>query len=96
MKPLSFKKFIAIFLAVCMVMGQMSMSAFAATDGKTEKSVAEPYYSVISSKEYAISPGVVEKTIVLNDKTGENQNVGHAMEVDLSNPNVTFYPDIKI
>lgn len=95
MKPLSFKKFIAIFLAVCMVMGQMSMSAFAATDGKTEKSVAEPYYSVISSKEYAISPGVVEKTIVLNDKTGENQNVGHAMEVDLSNPNVTFLSGYK-
>lgn len=95
MKPLRFKKHIAIFLVVCMVMGQMTMSAFATKDGNSENTNEESYFSLISSKDYAISPGVTEKTVVFNDKTGENQNVGHVMEVDLSNPNVTFLSGYK-
>ena len=49
---------------------------------------SDDYNSVVLHKEYNVAPGVAEKTLILNDESGDNQNVCHIMEVDVSNPNV--------
>ena len=46
------------------------------------------YNSVVLRREYSVAPGVEEHTLYLNDATGNNQNVCHVMEIDLSNPDV--------
>ena len=48
----------------------------------------DAYNSVALRRDHAIAPGVEEQTLYLNDASGNNQNVCHVMEVDLSNPNV--------
>ena len=44
------------------------------------------YNIVVSKKDYAISPGVTESNIVLNDKTGKNQNKIYVFEVEPNAP----------
>ena len=46
----------------------------------------DSYNIVVSKKDYAISPGVTESNIVLNDKTGKNQNKIYAFEVEPNAP----------
>ena len=48
----------------------------------------DAYNSVVLRKEYNVASGVVESTLYLNDASGNNQNVCHVLEVDLSNSNV--------
>ena len=52
-------------------------------------------FTLISQTEFAISPGVTEKDILLNTTSGNNQNMGFIMEVDLSNPNVAIKAGYK-
>ena len=67
------------------------------TEGTTEAdgtssdywvSGGDGYNSVVLRREYSVAPGVEEHTLYLNDATGNNQNVCHVMEIDLSNPDV--------
>lgn len=46
----------------------------------------DSYNIVVSKKDYAISPGVTESNIVLNDKTGKNQNKIYVFEVEPNAP----------
>lgn len=55
----------------------------------------DDYNSVVSHKTHLIAPGITENTIILNDATGNNQNVGYTMEVDLNNPNVELLSGYK-
>ena len=40
----------------------------------------DDYNSVVSHKTHLIAPGITENTIILNDATGNNQNVGYTMK----------------
>ena len=92
------KKALALLLSLCMLLTALPVTAMAAgisfeTDNGS--SFNDGYNNVISQKNYAIAPGVTEQTIVLNNDTGENQNVGHIMQVDLNNSDVTLLSGYK-
>jgi len=70
-----------------------AVSAFAANPSIIIKD--NDYYKVITQKNYAIAPGISEARIVLNDETGNNQNMAYVMEVDLSNPYASVLPAYK-
>lgn len=72
-----------------------AMAAGISFETDNGSSFNDGYNNVISQKNYAIAPGVTEQTIVLNNDTGENQNVGHVMQVDLNNSDVTLLSGYK-
>lgn len=53
------------------------------------------YNIVVSKKDYAISPGVTESNIVLNDKTGKNQNKIYVFEVEPNAPLCSCYGKLQ-
>ena len=88
-------------LALCMLLslppelnddGGTSLVLLRSQKGRTQ---SDAYYSVISQKNYKVSPGITEKEIILNNSTGTDQNVCHVLEADLSNPYVTVMPSYK-
>ena len=92
---------LSIFLCICMLASFMP-AAFA--DEAAEPQTAEnaelqsedsAYYSVTSKKTYAISPGVTETRIVLNNSSGTDQNICHVLEADLKTPNLMAMPSYK-
>ncbi len=72
-----FSKVLSLIVCVSMLLGAMPLGILAAIDVS-----ADPYNHVISEKEYAISPGVTESAITLNDATGKNQNKIYVFNVD--------------
>lgn len=44
------------------------------------------YYSVVSEKNWDIAPGITETELVLNNDAGNQRQVLHIMEADMSNP----------
>lgn len=52
-------------------------------------------FNLISQTEYAVSPGVTEKDILLNSTNGNEQNKGFLMEIDPGNPNVSLKAGYK-
>jgi len=53
------------------------------------------YYKVITKKDYALAPGIVESEIVLNNAAGSHRQVAHVVEVDLDNPYTKVIPSYK-
>ncbi len=86
------KKLISMALVLFMLLSALPMSAFALDEPAQSSNATdtEKYFNVISRKDYTLAPGATESTIILNDATGANQNIGYAIEVDLSNPAVTL------
>ncbi|MCD8356299.1 MAG: leucine-rich repeat protein, partial [Clostridia bacterium] len=85
------KKILSALLAMCLVVAMLPMDALASVLSGTSFGNSK----VISSKEYAIAPGITESDIVLNDDSGTNQNKGFVMEIDVSNPDVTLKAGYK-
>ncbi|MBQ7792855.1 MAG: phosphodiester glycosidase family protein, partial [Clostridia bacterium] len=88
------KKIFSIALALALTLTLLPISALADVDynlGTTDCS----YYHLISQTDYNLAPGAVETEIVINDDTGNNRNVIHAIEVDLTNPNISVMPTNK-
>ena len=52
----------------------------------------DDYSQIVSQKIYSISPGVTEADVIVNDASGNNQNMCHIMEVDLSNEYAAVMP----
>ena len=46
----------------------------------------DTYYSVISEKNWDIAPGITETELVLNNAAGNQRQVLHIMEADMTNP----------
>lgn len=86
------KRFLAALLCLCLLAGLLPAAYAAEPDAADESSA---YYHVASQKVYAISPGVTEKRIVLNNASGTDQNICYVLEADLSNPNLTVMPSYK-
>ncbi len=82
------KKVISFALVLVMVFSMLPITAFA----EINKGDDLGYNNVISKKTYAISPGVTETNLTLNDDTASNQNLCYMMEVDLSNEHATVMP----
>ena len=82
------KRVLSLILTLAMILTLLPVTVFA------ELSVGSDmgYNKVVSAKEYAISPGVTEKTVIVNDDTMQNQSVCHILEVDLSNKNAAVMP----
>ncbi|MBQ7965947.1 MAG: phosphodiester glycosidase family protein [Ruminococcus sp.] len=83
------KKFLAITLAVLMLVSVLPMSAFAAS---FDTSVSNDYFSVISKKEYNLAPGATETELVLNSAAGDDRKVAHIFEVDTKNDQIQVLP----
>lgn len=87
------KKVFRNALALALVLCMLPLSAFAVDYnlGTTDCN----YYKLISKTDYNLAPGAVESEIIINDETGNNRNVIHAIEVDLTNPNISVMPTSK-
>ncbi|MGM9616329.1 phosphodiester glycosidase family protein, partial [Butyricicoccus sp.] len=85
------KKFFSVVLMLCMVVTMLPANALAVIAAGTEFGKNR----VISSRDYAISPGVTETDVVLNNANGTAQNKGFILDVDLSNPNVSIKAGYK-
>lgn len=84
------KRFLAMLLAVVMVLSLLPASALAIN------SVSNGI--VVSNKTYNVAPGVVEYELVTNDTDLSKQQVGHVMEVKLGKDTgiITGYNDYNI
>ena len=71
------KRFLAALLCLCLLAGLLPAAYAAEPDAADESSA---YYHVASQKVYAISPGVTEKRIVLNNASGTDQNICYVLK----------------
>ena len=100
-------RFLAMLLAVVMIMGMVPMAAFAAEDNGTAVAAdagdlsspaivytprEDDYYKVISKTDYVLAPGITESEIVLNSAAGSHRQVSHVVEVNPNNPYVEVIP----
>ena len=83
------KSALSVLLAVCLAIPTslaFPTKAQAATNGFV---TPEGLY-LISSKEYAIAPGIKETQVITNTANGKDQEAGYAVTVDLSNDTVSL------
>ena len=88
----SFPKFLAMSLAMIMLLGVVPFSAFAAS---VDYEAHDDYYNVITKDDYELAPGIMESEIVLNNDEGTHRQMAHVVEVDLSNPYTKVLPSYK-
>ena len=83
------KSALSVLLAVCLAIPTslaFPTKAQAATNGFV---TPEGLY-LISSKDYNIAPGITEKQIITNTADGNDQEVGFAVTVDMSDKTVSL------
>ena len=83
------KKFLAMALALLMIVSILPMSVFAS---EFDASVTGDYFTVISEDRYALAPGATETELVLNNTEGSDRKVVHYFEVDTKNENIEVLP----
>ena len=83
------KKFLAMTLALLMIVSILPMSVFAS---EFDASVTGDYFTVISEDRYALAPGATETELVLNNAEGSDRKVVHYFEVDTKNENIEVLP----
>lgn len=88
-------RWLAVLLALCMCVSLFPLGAIAANAPTITVDDEGCYSQVVSKKDYAISPGVSESTIVYNDASGMNQNIGYVMQVDTTNEYAGFVASYK-
>ena len=76
-----------------MLFGIIPMGVFAATPSYDEQ--ASDYYKVVSKKDWELAPGVIESEIIINNETGDRQQVAHVVEVDINNEYTKVIPSYK-
>lgn len=83
------KKFLALTLAMLMILSLLPISVFAS---EFDSAVSDNYFTVISEDRYALAPGATETELVLNNTEGSDRKVVHYFEVDTKNPNIEVLP----
>ncbi len=83
------KKFLAMALALLMILSVLPMSVFAAN---FDAAVTGDYFTVISEEKYTLAPGATETELVLNNAEGSDRKVVHYFEVDTKNENIEVMP----
>ena len=95
MKARTLSKFLAMALAVVMLVGVLPLNSFAALiDYDTTKST-DDYYKLISKQDWELAPGIQETEIVLNNDAGSLRQVVHSVKVDMNNPYTKVIPGYK-
>ncbi|MGN1444573.1 MAG: phosphodiester glycosidase family protein, partial [Acutalibacteraceae bacterium] len=92
MKRKKITKIVACFIAAIMVFSSLPMSVFA-MDFDTSKLASNTFMT--SKTDYVVAPGVSETHFTLNDQSGASQQMGYALEVDLSNPYTSIVTSYK-
>ena len=82
------KKFLALTLALLMVVTILPVSALAEFD----TSASNDYYVVISENEYKLAPGATETELIVNNKEGNDRKVVHYFEVDPKSETLEVLP----
>ncbi len=82
------KKSLAVILCIIMVLPMMLTTSFAAE--LIDETLLYADRIVTEEKSYAVTKGIVEKQIVLNNNDLTNQIRNYVFEVDLSNPDLTI------
>ena len=78
-----------VLLVLCMIISLFPLIPHASAADKLGR------FNLISQTEYAVSPGVTEKNLLLNSTNGNEQNKGYLMEINLGDPNVTIKAGYK-
>ena len=99
MKQLKFTRFLAMFLAIVMMIGSMPIESFATENAALfsgtklyDTTVSGDYFKVISADTYALAPGAQEHEIVLNNAAGNDRKAVHVFEVDTYNEELEVMP----
>ena len=85
------KKFLAMTLAVLMILSILPMSVFAAN---SVTDLADAGYTIISDDESTLAPGVTMNEVVMYDSNGERVEM-YITTSDPSVPTVQFYANYK-
>ena len=83
------KKFLAIALAILMIVSVLPLSVMAS---EFDTSVSSDYYKVISENKYNLAPGATETELIVNNATGDDRKIVHYFEVDTKNENIEVIP----
>lgn len=83
------KSALSVTLAVCMAI-PASLTSSTKAEAASTNFVAPEDLFLISYKEYAVAPGITEVQTITNTADGNDQEMGYAVTIDLSNPNVSL------
>ena len=86
-------RFLAMLLAVVMVVSLFPMGASAAF--KYDETATASYYKLISQKNWKLAPGIEETEVVINNAQSTRRQVVHAVKVDMNNPYANVIPGYK-
>ena len=89
------KRFLAMALALLMVISVAPMSIMAAAPELNLGTGSCDYYNLIEKNDYNLAPGAVESEIIINDDSGNRRQVVHVIEVDPNNDNISVMPSFK-
>ena len=94
MKAKSFRRILAMALALVLVVSLFSVYVSAAWNYQ-ESITNDNYYKLISQRYWQLAPGVQETEVVLNNDSGTRRQVVHSVSVDLDNPYNDVIPGYK-
>ena len=83
------KSALSVLLAICLAIPTSLAFPTQSEAATTDFVVPEGRY-LVNSTEYAIAPGIKETKVITNNATGNDQEVGFAVTVDLSNDTVSL------
>ncbi len=86
------RKILAAALVIAAAFVSLSLTAFASQSVNEE--FLTPGASIKSDKSYAVTSGVTERKLVMNDKDS-NQVIGFVLEADLNNPDISVVAGYK-
>ena len=85
------KRVLTLLLALMMIVSLLPVSSMAAIPSSGSTGT----YSIVSTTEYAIAPGVTEYDVLFNTTAGDAQNRGFVMEIDPAQPTLKLRAGYK-
>ena len=95
MKTSNLAKFIALSLAIIMLVMMLPLSTIAASIKYDDNHGGTNYYQLISKRDWGLAPGIEETEVVLNNADGTRRQVVHTVKIDMNNPYTKVIPGYK-
>ena len=95
MKTSNLAKFIALSLAIIMLVMMLPLSTIAASIKYDDNYGGTNYYQLISKRDWDLAPGIEETEVVLNNADGTRRQVVHTVKIDMNNPYTKVIPGYK-
>ena len=95
MKTSNLAKFIALSLAIIMLVMMLPLSTIAASIKYDDNHGGTNYYQLISKRDWDLAPGIEETEVVLNNADGTRRQVVHTVKIDMNNPYTKVIPGYK-